>query len=221
MGNSSNKYEKANTDEKVSISSKNSLKEYDPETGTWNIYNCQKKCKKRKLVYHGEMEGDKKVGKGTFYIYKHGNIEPVQTISGTFNDCTITDGTLFHLKKEYVIYQGDFKKANQRYVFHGKGKLFYNADQVKYEGILKYGKISEGTKYYKNGKVMFTGEFTKSLQRYKKGTLRENGTVFKGQFKNGKPWYGIKKTKHGKIIRIDGGCVAYDIDYSISEEFSD
>ena len=81
-----------------------------------------------------------------------------------------------------VIFEGEYKNGKR----NGKGKEFYENQQIKFEGEYINGKKNYGFLYDDKGNTLFLLEYNKGKEYYYNAQL-----MFKGEYYNGKRWNGV------------------------------
>ena len=190
--------------------------------GEGKLYNTLNKIK-----YQGNWVDNKAEGEGKLTLEEGKN---EYSYDGQWkNNAANGKGKIILFGKQY--YKGDFVKGKME----GKGKIkfeYTNADgsyneYVHYEGNLEncfwHGK---GKRYYKDGSIMYDGEWKNGRRNGLGIFYYENGECYDGEFKNDLPngkgnWYypGYPNEKH---IKYSGyfkegeyiGNQKYDEDYN-------
>ena len=201
-------------------------------------------------IYEGEFKDGKREGYGKF-----NNKDGSYYYEGQwFNDKMNGKGKLYD-KNNNIIYDGDFENdqtkgdvkltidgfiyigqvlnnTNITNTFHGKGKLYYPNNTLKYEGDFVNGGFEgngkhifpngnyyigqfrhsmqngKGILYYKNGKIKYEGDFKNNVPDGNGKYIWENGTYYIG------PW--VKGLKHGKgKLYYENNTIKYDGDYKL------
>lgn len=99
------------------------------------------------LIYNGEWKFDLYYGKGIYFL---GEIYAGEFVQGKFEG----QGVTFSNGKK--VFEGSFINGYKS----GKGiQYFYDSDTKDLEGEWKNDKFRNGTQYYKNGNIKFSGEF--------------------------------------------------------------
>ncbi|OPA14913.1 hypothetical protein BHL21_18760 [Bacillus cereus] len=101
-------------------------------------------------------------------------------------------------------YKGKYQEGM---VIEGNTTKFHSNGAVSYIGEVVNGeKHGQGTSFTEDGKIYFKGTYTNNLRV--SGTLYEKGKeIFKGEFKEGRPWDGAVKNYHfngGEICNFSG-----------------
>ena len=124
--------------------------------------------------YEGEMEGDKRQGKGIFN-YKNGD-----KYEGNWeNDMKNGNGILIY--KCGNKYEGEWKND----IKEGKNSKFYYNNGNIYEGEFKKNlRFGKGIYYFNNGDI-YNGDFNDNEFEGKGILKKKNGDVYEGEWKNG------------------------------------
>lgn len=190
--------------------------------GDGKLYNTLNKIK-----YQGNWVDNKAEGEGKLTLEEGKN---EYSYDGQWkNNAANGKGKIILFGKQY--YTGDFVKGKME----GKGKIkfeYTNADGSYYEYVHYEGNLEncfwhgKGKRYYKDGSIMYDGEWKNGRRNGLGIFYYENGECYDGEFKNDLPdgkgnWYypGYPNEKH---IKYSGyfkegeyiGNQKYDEDYN-------
>jgi len=155
------------------------------------------------IVYRGFYKNGIRHGKGEEYRYdadytfeKNSDIPPYLYYSGEFfNGEYCGYGIRYGIETKYegMFYDNNFNGFGREWSLDSNNKLY------KYEGIYKDGSLTgEGTKYYPDGTLLFTGNYKNGQTTY--------GTIYNtnGQKTYTGDWNGNKQEGYGTSYRNDG-----------------
>ena len=148
------------------------------------------------LIFEGQYLDGKRNGKGEEYLYCYGSLEfdykPYLNDGSSYKNYPKIGFFNTRLKK---LFEGEYSNG----IKHGKGKEYYENDQLKFEGEYKNGKKWNGKgydsknniiyqmkngngkvkEYYSNGKIKFEGEY---LNGEKNGKVKEYNIHYEVNF---------------------------------------
>ena len=174
---------------------------YELKDGKGNI----KENRDYYITYEGEYKNGLRDGKGKEYFYENkfifeGEYKYGKRWNGKFYyGDELKNGKGFIRDYIYIydtIFEGEYLYGEK----NGKGKEYYDEDQLFYEGEYLNGeKNGNGKQYYPNGELEFEGEYLygykKKGKEYIKGKL-----IYEGDYLFNKKWNGKVKDENGNII---------------------
>jgi hypothetical protein len=154
------------------------------------------------IIYDGDFVNDQT--KGDVKIIVDGFIYIGQVLNNTIITNTFHGKGKLYYPNNTLKYEGDFVNGG----FEGKGKhIFPNGNYYigQYKGSMQNGK---GILYYKNGKIKYEGDFKNNVPDGNGKYIWENGNYYIGSW--------IKGVKHGKgKLYYENNNIKYDGEYKM------